>query len=99
MNCMRWLALVAALALTSAACEVPSHAEARLNGRTEVELRVSMDQQSLYVTVWVTQYGDKVVQFDSNALVLSLANGIHLLRSEQYYSPYPSPGGTTPGNS
>jgi hypothetical protein len=89
-------ALWLVLALALAACAMPSHAEARLMGNTEVELRVTSDQQSLYLTVWVTQHGDRKVQFDSGSLVLSLAHGARVLRSEVFYSPYPSPGAVLP---
>ncbi len=80
-------------ALASAACAWPTHVEARHLGRTEVELRVSADGQRLYLTVWVTQHGNKLVQFDSGSLVLSFAHGVQLLRSEVFYSPYASPPG------
>ena len=82
-----WLVLAVALA----GCAWPTHAEARLFGNTEVELRASTDSQRLYLTLWVTQHGDKYVQFDSSALVVSLARGVQVVRSEVFYSPYPSP--------
>ena len=87
----RWLVL----ALVLAACAWPSHVETRIFSRTEVELRVSSDSQRLYVTLWVTQRGDKLVQFDSGSLVFSLAHGIQVLRSEVFYSPYAAPPGKT----
>ena len=87
-------ALWLALALALAACAPPSYAEARLFG-ADFELRVSTDGQRLYLTAWLTRRTDKYVQFDSDSLVFSLAQGVRVLRSEVFYSPYASPPGKT----